>query len=309
MMPKKVKKKNVPTSHYSQLKKVWLAKHKLAKRQLSQKHGEAIDWLNGKIPSKEHIASAAVGAMMLSNTLPVVTAAVIPAQSPVAETHVDIVDRSVLLKQHLSSLVPAQVRPLSREEETVLSQALSSDFGFNMSAELDGKRLNRSFGYIGAEQHLMRYPGDLMYSHLELEAAGNHTIYSSGMAPGRGAWGYFAKSKVEMTSHDIEREKWYIAVPTFLAPGFYDSVKSHYEWFRYRKMLVINPKTGQSVVVDIGDAGPAQWTGKHLGGSPEVMIALGLEKGPRKGAVLYFFIDDKGDKIPLGPVKPGEIKI
>ena len=70
-----------------------------------------------------------------------------------------------------------------------------------------------------------------------------------------------------------------------------------------QKCLGVNPKTGQSVVTDIGDAGPAQWTGKHLGGSPEVMQALGYHTGPRKGAVLYFFINDPGDTIPLGPIK------
>ncbi len=307
-MPKKVSKDINLRSHYSQLKKVWQKKHKLAKKRVLEKHGEAIDWLNGKIPSKENVAGAAVGAMMLSNTLPAVTSAITPEDRPKVDEHVENIDRATLLRQHLGALLPSEMRPLSKDEETMLSQALSSDFGFTVAAELDGKRLNRSFGYIGAEQHLMRYPGDLMYSHLEPEVAGNRVVFSSGMAPGRGAWGYFAKSKVEMTKLDVEREKWYVAVPTFLAPGFYDNVRSHYEWFKYRKMLIINPKTGKSVVVDIGDAGPAQWTGKHLGGSPEVMIALGLSEGPRKGAVLYFFIDDAGDKIPLGPIKPGEVK-
>ncbi len=68
-------------------------------------------------------------------------------------------------------------------------------------------------------------------------------------------------------------------------------------------MLVVNPKTGQAVVADIADSGPSEYTGKHLGGSPEVMDELGLATGPRKGAVLYFFIDDPKDQIPLGPVK------
>ena len=67
-------------------------------------------------------------------------------------------------------------------------------------------------------------------------------------------------------------------------------------------MLVVNSKTGQAVVTDIADAGPAAWTGKHLGGSPEVMTYLGLHRGSRKGAVVYFFIDDSNDTIPLGPV-------
>ena len=68
-------------------------------------------------------------------------------------------------------------------------------------------------------------------------------------------------------------------------------------------MLIVNTKTGQAVVGDIADAGPAVWTGKHLGGSPEVMYHLGFAKGSRKGPVLYFFIDDVDNKVALGPLK------
>ena len=53
----------------------------------------------------------------------------------------------------------------------------------------------------------------------------------------------------------------------------------------------------------IGDAGPAVWTGKHLGGSPEVMYYLEREDGARRGPVLYFFIDDPQDLVPLGPIQ------
>ena len=80
-------------------------------------------------------------------------------------------------------------------------------------------------------------------------------------------------------------------------------IRNKFDFFKFRKMLVINPKTGQAVVAVIGDAGPAEWTGKHLGGSPEVMDALGLASGPRKGLVIYFFIDDPKNEVPLGPVK------
>ena len=59
----------------------------------------------------------------------------------------------------------------------------------------------------------------------------------------------------------------------------------------------------QALVVVVGDAGPAAWTGKHLGGSPEVMSYLERVDGRQKGPVLYFFIDDPEDKIPLGPLE------
>lgn len=303
-MPKKVKesRKTSSKSHYTRLKSKWLKQHKLLRDQVLSKHSEAFRWMGEVVPAKEKIASGAVGALMLANTLPVVSAAV-PVHDEIEEPkQVQTVDWKDLVKNHLDAHLPGEVRPLTNDEESVLGQLLSADFGFDVSASLDGHRLNRSYGYIGAEQHLMRYPGDIMYSHLDQNATNNPAIYSSGMAPGRGAWGYFARSKAEMTSSDIEREKWYIAVPTFLAPGFYENVRGHYDWFKFRKMLVVNPKNGKSLVVDIGDAGPAQWTGKHLGGSPEVMNYLQLHDGRGRGAVLYFFINDAGGKIPLGPV-------
>ena len=87
------------------------------------------------------------------------------------------------------------------------------------------------------------------------------------------------------------------------SPGFAERVGKYRDFYKFRKMVVVNPKTGQAVVTDIADAGPAEFTGKHLGGSPEVMDALGLATGPRKGAVLYFFIDDPKDQVRLGPIK------
>ena len=69
-------------------------------------------------------------------------------------------------------------------------------------------------------------------------------------------------------------------------------------------MLVVNPENGKAMVVVIGDAGPGQSTGKHLGGSPEVMKYLQRVDGKQKGPVLYFFIDDPEDRVPLGPIEP-----
>lgn len=72
--------------------------------------------------------------------------------------------------------------------------------------------------------------------------------------------------------------------------------------YKYRKMLLVNPDNGKSIITDIADSGPAEWTGKHLGGSPEVMKYLERVDGAQRGPVLYFFIDDPEDKIPLGQI-------
>ena len=67
-------------------------------------------------------------------------------------------------------------------------------------------------------------------------------------------------------------------------------------------MLAINPETGAAVVAVIADAGPAKWTGKQFGGSPQVMHDLGFYPTKTKGKILLLFIDDPDDKIPLGPL-------
>ena len=75
-----------------------------------------------------------------------------------------------------------------------------------------------------------------------------------------------------------------------------------YKWFKYKKMIIINPENGTACVVVVGDAGPAEWTGKQFGGSPEVMKELDLHLEWRKGKVLLLFVKDPEDKIPLGPI-------
>lgn len=224
-----------------------------------------------------------------------------PSAEPQSTPTLDPVTQLI---QDLKVLLPPTVEPLAPDQEEQIATLLSERFGMKASPSYEGKRLNRSYGLIGAEQHLMRYPGDTMATHFDNpdDAA---KYYSSGMAPGRGAWGYFAYSREGMTEQDVQREKWYIAVPTFLSPTWHNDVNAHYKFFRYRKMLVVNPENGKAVVADIGDAGPAPSTGKHLGGSPEVMKYLERVDGRAKGPVLYFFIRDPQDKIPLGPIEVG----
>lgn len=286
--------------HYEHLRNKWTGKHRQLQNQLWDKHSESLNWLSKNINPRQ-LALGSLGGLLLLSMPGTQT---IPSQ-PLAYSRDDILkdfDKNVLLAQQLKGKIPDDVRSLTPQEEKEVADILSQNFGFKVSAEVENKRLNRSYGLIGGEQHLYRYPGDTLQAHADNSA--DWAMYgSSGIAPGLGAWGYFAPSKEQFTQEDKDRERYYIAVQTFLAPGFAERVAEYRDFFKFRKMLVVNPKTGQAVVTVIGDAGPAQWTGKHLGGSPEVMHFLGLSGGPRKGAVLYFFIDDPDNKVPLGPIK------
>ena len=187
---------------------------------------------------------------------------------------------------------------LAADEEKIITESLSKRFKIDVKAEIDGKRLNRVSGKIGGEQHLKRYPSDPISSHASPE---DERPALAGLAPGLGAYGYFAQS-AQMTEEEILRERYYIAAQTFLAPGWDQNPQALYDFFRFRKMIVVNAHTGAGVVAVIGDAGPAAWTGKSFGGSPEVMHHVGYSTGPRKGDVFVLLINDPDNKVPLGPL-------
>lgn len=284
-------------SHYIKLKDKWVKRHEDLSKEIFNGHKEAFEWLINS--SKQLTVSSLAGLFLLTQPIvPKIPTAFSQAQVQAQQS----LDKGTFLVYDLKAILPERVESLTSQQEQDISHILTRDFGFTVVPEISDKRLNTTYGFIGQEQHLARYPGDNMLTHFETnEEADSYWKY--GMAPGLGAWRYFATSKQDLTQKDIDREKYYIAVQTFLAPGFENNPKEYVEFFKYRKMLVVNPQNGKAVVAVIGDAGPAPWTGKQLGGSPEVMNYLERVDGAQKGGVLYFFIDDPNDTIPLGPVK------
>lgn len=199
----------------------------------------------------------------------------------------------------LKGILPKNIRPLDVSEEKKLEQVFEKVMGVKVKANLEGEHLNTTYGLIGAEQHLARFPGDTIYNHPKIE------VGDEGMAPGLGAWGYFARSRETLTKSLEETEKWYAVVQTLYLPDWTKRVKYLREWYKYRKVLIVNTDNGNAVVASVADSGPAAWTGKTFGGSPEVMEYLG---GPRykKGPVIIFFVDDPENKVSLGPVDYNE---
>jgi len=285
--------------HYKNLSQKWTARSRRTREKLWEKHRESLSWL---VDNSRQLAVGSLGGLLLlaSPQTGLIASTSTGAQS--SQEQVLEVDKKVSLISNLSEVLPSTVRVLTDDEEKKVADILSRTFGFSVVPDLDGKRLNRSYGLIGLEQHLARFPGDNMSIHFDTaEEARN--FYSDGMAPGLGAWGYFAPSRENLSEKDKMREKYYIAVQTFLVPDYNQRVAEYRDFFKYRKMLVVNVENGKAIVAVIGDAGPAEWTGKHLGGSPEVMKHLERVDGTQRGPVLYFFIDDPDDTIPLGPIK------
>jgi hypothetical protein len=199
------------------------------------------------------------------------------------------------IQQKLHNVLPRTVEPLTSDQEFKISALFQEVYGIRAMAELDGNHLNSTYGYIGAEQHLPRYPGDNVFQH--------DAYQESGITPGRGAWGYFANSKSQLTPELLEKEKYYVAVQTLYLPDWTTRLAYLRDWYKYRKVLVVNPKNGKAIIAVIADSGPAAWTGKQFGGSPEVMHYLESQDGRARGPVVLFFVDDPRDTVPLGPVE------
>ena len=286
------------TQKYESLSKKWAERNEDLRNSLYAKHKTSLE---KAFKNYKHLLLGSVGGLMLLTAPSPLTLPTPHSLMTIEQVH-DQVSKKTSFLSSLAQALPSDVKALDEEEENKVSEILSKNYNLQVEAEINGIRLNTTYGLIGGEQHLYRFPGDTLSKHAE-SSEDVEMYLPSGIAPGLGAWGYFSSSSQDFTEEDMLQERYYIAVQTFLAPGFAENVGKYRDFFKYRKMLVVNPKTGQAVVVVIGDAGPAEWTGKTLGGSPEVMHYLGLGKGPRKGAVLYFFIDDPDNKVPLGPIE------
>jgi hypothetical protein len=279
---------------YSKLK----YKHLLSEQALSQKNPQAFEFLKAKNllgPGKirEHatklLASGALaGSLMLSA----------PTLAPTTpQKHVEMAQMNLTqtLVNKLANILPPQVGPLTPVQEEKVSRAIEEVWGVRAVGGLEGNHLNQTYGFIGAEQHLPRYPGDTVEQHGQ--------FLPSGITPGLGGWGYFTNSRQAMTKDLTEKEKYYVAVQTLYLPDWNTRTNELSRWYKHRKVLVVNSVNGKTIAAVVADAGPAAWTGKHFGGSPEVMAFLGLNVGKQKGPVILFFVDDLENKVPLGPVE------
>lgn len=193
----------------------------------------------------------------------------------------------------LTSFVNGPAGHLETETQLYLEQQLSLILGFDVRHELEGKKLNHSIGIMGAEQHLMRYPGDSLDQH--------DAYREAGLASNRGAFSWFTEAG-ELTQEAILREKYYFAVQLMYLPNWNQDYPELKPWYKYRKMIMINPSEQMAVVGVIADAGPAAWVQKQFGGSPEVIREGKVWSNNTRGRVFLLFVDDPEDQIPLGPL-------
>ena len=272
-------------------------------QEIKEKHKDFETWADKKGLNFEDIFSkgarglatgAAAGAIVLTSGL---RASVEPANNISASK--DLEEESLLASLEAKKDVRGQVKKDIKESNFYnpddVAKNLSKTLNITLKTRFDGVALNTNYGIMGYESHLTRYPGDNLATHFETDTEYKRFAHAS-MAGGPGAWGHIAPSKQLLSKRDIERERYYLVVQTFLSPNW-GSPKVK-QWFHHRKMVAVNPASGRVVVGAIEDAGPEPATGRNFGGSPEVMEALGFSGGG--SYVFMFFVDDPEDKVPLG---------
>jgi hypothetical protein len=213
-------------------------------------------------------------------------------------------DKTALFKDRINKVAPGNSANLTADQEAAVSQVIQEVFGVKATAELEGVRLEKSRGIVAGEQHLETYPGQPVSEFFRNRFTGevaDPTANLTGKVPGNPSYVFPARSKAEVTKLDVDREQWYIAAQTFRVEGFQQNPNKLFNFFKYRKMIMINQETGQACVVDIADAGPSPSTGRTFGANNPVLISLGLGS-KRTGQVMTLFVDDPGDTIPLGPL-------
>ena len=191
------------------------------------------------------------------------------------------------------TLPPGQ---LDRESELYLEQQISEMLGFEVTNILEGHQLQYNTGKIKALPHLKRHPTDAVKSHEKYQQAS--------MSQKRGAFGWFLEQG-KTTADTIQLEKYYIALQLFYSPEWSSSPREIKKWYKYRKIVVLNPFDKVAVVCAVGSIGPQIPVRYQFGASPEVIVEGKFWSSQSNGRAIVLFVDDQQNSIPLGPLTLG----
>ena len=281
------------------------AKYDELKKEFQHKHQDVVKWMETKgltladVSSlSKHVVAAVSLATQVAIAQPVEAqvqqnlAAIEQKQKNELLTQISEQEYEEIMQKMLG-YVNSPVGHLKQQDELYLEQQLSDFLGFEVAAELEGHRLNHSISIMGGEQHLRRYPTDTLAEHDAYQEAG--------IAPNRGAFGWFTENG-QLTEEAILKEKYYFAVQTLYLPDWNTNHQDLKPWYKFRKMIVINPADRMAVVGVVGDAGPAMWVKKQSGGSPEIIREGKIWSPNARGITILLFVDDPTDEVPLGPI-------
>jgi len=209
--------------------------------------------------------------------------------SPVAQWVSAEEHRSIMEK--LCTTVKQPAGKLPREQSLYLEQQLTDLMGFEVASELDGYQLPHTLGAMSALPHLKRHQQDDLAQHLLYQEAG--------LSDHRSSFGWFTEMG-QLTAEAVAREQYYVSLQIDLLSEWGINAQALKAWYKYRKVVVINPFQERAMVAVVGDFGPGDWIQHQFGGSPEIIRQLEVWDVLSQGRVFVFFVNDPEEKVPLG---------
>lgn len=216
--------------------------------------------------------------------------------SPSSDTATEAVslitaEESKVILQKLQQWASGSVASPTADEVVYLEQQLSDILGCTVVSELEGKRLPFASGRIKALPHLKRFPTDTLSLH--------DAVLEAGLQQHRSRFGWFVNGP-ELTEAVIEQEQYSLTVPLFSLPNWSFEAAELEQFFRWRKVVIVNPFEALAVVGVIGDIGPERWLQYQCGAVPEVIRQLQAWSPKSQGRVVLFLVDDPSNEVQLG---------
>lgn len=157
--------------------------------------------------------------------------------------------------------------------------------------KFEGNSIPATSGKTAREQHLYLSEEEYNLGRTDASASRHYSVSSvpsaaqNGMAGGFGAFGSIASPP------STDQERYYITMRWNYGSWYEDcETKDSYNqcttrtrnidivnkgWHRHKKVIVKNPANGRRIIVSVEEAGPAIWTSRVSGLSPEAMEELG----------------------------------
>ncbi len=182
--------------------------------------------------------------------------------------------------KELSVLPPHRFEP---ELALYLEQQLSEITGIEVTSVLDGHRLHFQTGVVCSLPHSKRSPTDALGRH--------EVLFEAGLRQSRSCYGWVPE----------DHERYGIALPLVLfSPDPVERTQLK-QWYKYRKMLLVNPHEQKAVIASVFDVQFTQTQKYQFGATPEAVRSLHAWSPKTQGRTLLFFVTPT-DTHPLGPV-------
>jgi len=195
-------------------------------------------------------------------------------------------------RQKLLELIDHPPTDYHDENLLYLEQQLSDLLNFTVSATQAEYQVPYIGGVMAGLPHLKRSPNDQLANH--------QTVLEAGFKEKRSFYGWFNAN--QLTADDILAEKYYLSLPINLTSAWLDQPQVTAEWFKHRKLIVLNPLRELAVVAVMADIGPYNPIRAQFGGSPEIIRAAEVWHPENKGRVVVFFVEDSKNEVPLGVI-------